>query len=122
VPLRFQAPALDLPGHGLTRAPDGYVASLDGNADLVNAIADRLHLGPYVLVGSSMGGAVAWNTVLRHPDRVKALVLVDTAGVSPATDFALALKGASTDGKRTFRSIRKADAGGVPSVVLSPPH
>jgi pimeloyl-ACP methyl ester carboxylesterase len=82
-----------LSGHGLTRAPDGYVASLDGNADLVNAIADRLHLGPYTLVGNSMGGAVAWNTVLRHPDRVKALVLVDAAGVSPATDFALALRG-----------------------------
>jgi pimeloyl-ACP methyl ester carboxylesterase len=76
----YRIVTLDLPGHGLTRAPDGYVASLDGNADLVNAVADRLHLGPYVLAGNSMGGAVAWNTVLRHPDRVKALVLVDAAG------------------------------------------
>jgi len=81
----YRIVTLDLPGHGLTRAPEGYAASLDGNADLVNAVADRLHLGPYVLVGNSMGGAVAWNTVLRHPAQVKALVLVDAAGWPSAT-------------------------------------
>jgi pimeloyl-ACP methyl ester carboxylesterase len=33
-----------------------------------------------VLGGNSMGGAVAWNYALVHPDRLQGLVLVDAAG------------------------------------------
>jgi alpha-beta hydrolase superfamily lysophospholipase len=50
--------ALDLPGHGLTDAPRGYRASLDGNAALVGKLADHLQLQRFVLGGNSMGGAV----------------------------------------------------------------
>lgn len=71
---------LDLPGHGLTRAPEGYVAGIDGYADLVDDLAQRLGAGPYVVAGNSMGGAVAWDDALGHGDRVKGLVLVDAAG------------------------------------------
>lgn len=76
---------LDLPGHGLTRAPAGYAASIDGYADLVDRLARRLALGPYVVVGNSMGGGVAWDDALRHPADVRALVLVDAAGWPSAT-------------------------------------
>jgi pimeloyl-ACP methyl ester carboxylesterase len=76
----YRVVTLDLPGHGLTRAPPGYAASIDGYADVVEAVAQRLKLGPYVVVGNSMGGAVAWDDVLRHPGSVRALVLVDSAG------------------------------------------
>jgi pimeloyl-ACP methyl ester carboxylesterase len=76
----YRIVTLDLPGHGLTRAPAGYAAGIDGYADLVDALARRLHLGPYVVVGNSMGGGVAWDDALRHPDDVRALVLVDAAG------------------------------------------
>ena len=37
-------------------------------------------LGPYVVVGNSMGGGVAWTLALRHPDHIRALVLVDSVG------------------------------------------
>ncbi len=72
--------SLDLPGHGLTRAPKGYAASIDGYADLVDQTALRLGSGPYVVIGNSMGGGVAWHDALRHPNHVRALVLVDAAG------------------------------------------
>lgn len=71
---------LDLPGHGLTRAPTGYAASIDGYTDIVDALADRLKLGRYVVIGNSMGGAVAWDDALRHGDHLRGLVLVDAAG------------------------------------------
>jgi pimeloyl-ACP methyl ester carboxylesterase len=76
----YRVVTLDLPGHGLTRAPPGYAASIDGYADIVDQVAGRLSLGPYVVVGNSMGGAVAWDDDLRHPDHLRGLVLVDSAG------------------------------------------
>jgi pimeloyl-ACP methyl ester carboxylesterase len=71
---------LDLPGHGLTRAPRAYAPSIDGYADLADTVAERLGAGRYVAIGNSMGGAVAWDDALRHPGHVRALVLVDAAG------------------------------------------
>ncbi len=76
----YRVVTLDLPGHGLTRAPAGYAASIDGYADIVDDAAQRLKLGRYVVVGNSMGGACAWDDALRHPGHVRALVLVDAAG------------------------------------------
>ncbi len=77
---RYRVVTLDLPGHGLTRAPTDYQASIDGYADLVDEVARRLNLGPYVVIGNSMGGGVAWDDALRHPADVRGLVLVDAAG------------------------------------------
>jgi pimeloyl-ACP methyl ester carboxylesterase len=57
---------LDLPGHGLTRAPAGYEASIDRFADLIDALTTRLNAPRFVLVGNSMGGGVAWNFAVRH--------------------------------------------------------
>jgi pimeloyl-ACP methyl ester carboxylesterase len=77
---RYRVVTLDLPGHGLTRAPGDYRPTTATYADLVDEFARRLKLGPYVVVGNSMGGAVAWKDALLHPDDVRALVLVDAAG------------------------------------------
>jgi pimeloyl-ACP methyl ester carboxylesterase len=77
----YRIVSLDLPGHGLTRAPSTYVASLDRYADVVDSVAQRLRLGPYVVVGNSMGGGAAWSLALRHPDHVRGLVLVDSIGL-----------------------------------------
>jgi pimeloyl-ACP methyl ester carboxylesterase len=76
----YRIVTLDLPGYGLTRAPATYQASLPGYADLVDQVAQNLKLGPYVIVGNSMGGGVAWELTLRHPDHVRGLVLVDSVG------------------------------------------
>jgi pimeloyl-ACP methyl ester carboxylesterase len=77
---RYRIVTLDLPGHGLTRAPETYVASLDRYADLVETVTEHLKLGPYVVVGNSMGGGVAWTLALKHPSRLRGLVLVDSVG------------------------------------------
>ncbi len=77
----YRIVTLDLPGHGLTRAPSTYAPSLDRYADVVDTVAQRLNVGRYVIVGNSMGGGVAWDLALRHPDHVRGLVLVDSIGL-----------------------------------------
>ncbi|MFO1013328.1 MAG: alpha/beta hydrolase [Caulobacteraceae bacterium] len=75
--------SLDLPGHGLTEAPPNYQTSLALYAEVVDEVARRLGVsGQYVIAGNSMGGGVAWTLALAHPDRVRALVLVDAIGPS----------------------------------------
>ena len=77
---QYRVISLDLPGHGLTRAPKGYQASIDGYGRLVDAFAGKLDLPPFTLVGNSMGGGVAWRFAVDHPQRLDGLVLVDAAG------------------------------------------
>jgi pimeloyl-ACP methyl ester carboxylesterase len=76
----YRLVALDLPGHGLTQAPKAYRSSLDGNVEIISALADHLSVDRFVIAGNSMGGAVSWNYALRHPERLDGLVLVNAAG------------------------------------------
>jgi pimeloyl-ACP methyl ester carboxylesterase len=46
----------------------------------VMALADRLGLGRFHLLGSSLGGAVAQEVALGHPDRLRSLTLCVTYG------------------------------------------
>ncbi|MDP3491266.1 MAG: alpha/beta hydrolase [Phenylobacterium sp.] len=82
----YRLVSLDLPGHGLTRAPDGYQSSPEGQVAVVDAVATRLGLPPFVLTGNSMGGGVAWRYALAHPQKVRGLVLVNAAGWPEATE------------------------------------
>lgn len=69
----YRCVTLDLPGHG-TRAAGTF--TLEGAADDVAAvIAAAVPAGRAVVVGLSLGGYVALETAVRHPDRVAGLVL-----------------------------------------------
>ncbi len=76
----YRIVSLDLPGHGLTAAPAGYQASTEAYRDIVEAFARAQRLERFILAGSSMGGHVAWQYALAHPERVEGLILVDAAG------------------------------------------
>lgn len=76
----YRIVTLDLPGHGLTRAPGDYAPSTTASVALVDALASRLGLARFVVGGNSMGGGVAWNYALAHPQKVEGLVLVASAG------------------------------------------
>ena len=76
----YRVIVLDLPGHGLTRAPQGYVLPANGFEAVVDGLTTRLGASRFTLAGNSMGGQVAWTYALDHPDRVERLVLVDAAG------------------------------------------
>jgi pimeloyl-ACP methyl ester carboxylesterase len=90
----YRVYALDLPGHGLTRAPEGYVLSSSGYVDVLEAFAAKLGLAQFAVAGNSMGGRVAWNYALAHGERLTALVLVDAAGwpTAPPKELPLAFR------------------------------
>ena len=76
----YRCISLDLPGHGLTRTPDGYQISPEAQIEVVDQVVSRLGAERFVIGGNSMGGGVAWRYTLAHPDKVRGLVLVDAAG------------------------------------------
>jgi pimeloyl-ACP methyl ester carboxylesterase len=92
---KYRLISIDFPGHGLTRAPEGTVLAGAPLADFVDAFAAALKLPKFAVAGNSMGGGVAWQLALRHPDRLDALILVDAAGFpnqKPPADVPLAFK------------------------------
>jgi pimeloyl-ACP methyl ester carboxylesterase len=70
----------DLPAFGLTGPDSNNDYSIDAYVRLVGAVVDQLGVKSFVLAGNSLGGQVAWNTALVMPQRVKKLVLIDSAG------------------------------------------
>lgn len=70
--------ALDLPGHGRSSGVEG-LASVQDYADFADAYLDTLKIDSAVIIGRSMGGAVAMDLAIRHPARVQALGLIATA-------------------------------------------
>jgi pimeloyl-ACP methyl ester carboxylesterase len=72
--------AVDLPGHGLTGAWPRDEYTVEAYADFIEVLVDTLNLDRFVLVGHSLGGAVAWSFAATRPNRVSQLVLVDAAG------------------------------------------
>ncbi len=77
--------ALDLPGHG--RSPAGGPASIADYAQAVIALHTALALPPAIIVGHSMGGAIALHLAVHAPQIVAGLGLIGSAArlrVAPA--------------------------------------
>lgn len=73
----YRVIAWDERGHGLTNdagAPFSYYDSAD---DLVGLL-DHLGVAQAVFAGMSQGGYLSLRAALRHPQRVRALILIDT--------------------------------------------
>ena len=77
--------ALDARGHGDSEwDPEGDY-SLDAHQRDLDGFAEALGLDQFVLVGHSMGGRNAYVFTSRHPEAVRALVIVDT-GPEPGAE------------------------------------
>lgn len=70
--------ALDLPGHGRSAGVEG-LRTVGDYADFIAAFLDALKIKSAVILGHSMGGAIAMDLSLRHSSRVEALILSCTA-------------------------------------------
>jgi pimeloyl-ACP methyl ester carboxylesterase len=70
--------AIDLPGHGRSGGLDS-LASIEAMAGFVGAFLDKWGIARAVLLGHSMGGAVALRLALERPGLVRGLVLCASA-------------------------------------------
>lgn len=77
---RFRCIAIDFPGHGDSE-PGSHPVSAGYYANVVQALLEQLNIDEFILVGNSIGGAAAIELAARMPDKVKALVLCNPAGI-----------------------------------------
>lgn len=80
----LRAIAVDLRGHGLSDHPRARGAySLDAYIGDIDALLDALALPSAMLIGQSMGGAIALRYAMRRATRVGRLALINPAGLVP---------------------------------------
>ncbi len=82
--------APDMAGFGFTDRPAGYDYTIDNWVSHAIGLLDALALPQVDLIGNSFGGALSLALAIRHPQRVRRLVLMGAAGVhfelTPALD------------------------------------
>ena len=87
---RHHVVAFDLPPFGESTLGSEAMPSVSEQVARVGRILDGLKLERVHLVGSSMGGHIAGLFAARHPERVRSLTLMNTAGVPSPVKSALA--------------------------------
>ncbi|MEM1318991.1 MAG: alpha/beta hydrolase [Bacteroidota bacterium] len=81
----YRCIALDLPGYGKSSRGD-YAFDMDFFANAVRGFIDQLKLKNVVLIGHSMGGQIAVQTVLNSQEKLEKLILTAPAGFETFTD------------------------------------
>lgn len=71
--------ALDLPGHG--QSHKHHFWGYEAYAQFVVNFLDELHISSAHLMGQSMGGGIALAVAALYPDRVKSVVVMNSAGI-----------------------------------------
>ena len=75
--------SFDRPAFGLTERPMTWEAenpySSQASVDLLLGLLEHFNVQKVILVGNSAGGTISMQFTLQHPERVKALILVDPA-------------------------------------------
>lgn len=80
----YQVYAPDLPGFGYSdSAVELFSPTYMGS--IVNEFVETLNLSSVIIVGHSMGGAMAGSFAISHPQIIKALILVDAYGLCANT-------------------------------------
>jgi pimeloyl-ACP methyl ester carboxylesterase len=102
----FRVYSVDLPGFGGSDPLPGR-ATLPPYAEHVHGFLDAVgERRPVHVVGNSLGGAVAMLLALRHPDRVRSMVLVASAGFGQEVTIALRLLALRPVGRLLLRPSR----------------
>jgi pimeloyl-ACP methyl ester carboxylesterase len=77
----------DLPGYGRSEQPTDFSYSVHDEAEVVVGFLDALGLKQVDLGGWSMGGGVVQHVAIKHPERVRRLMLFDAVGLDQMPTF-----------------------------------
>jgi len=80
---KYRVIRVDLPGFGLSDFPEAVSENTDFQqvyTEYFEFLADTLHLDSMYVMGNSLGGMMAWNLTTEQPEKVKKLVLFNSAG------------------------------------------
>lgn len=82
----YKVIVLDFPGFGKSITPP-EPWDLQDYTNFVLDFTDKLGLEQFFLIGHSFGGRISIKFVIRHPEKVKKLILCDSAGIKPKPGF-----------------------------------
>jgi len=71
----------DLSGHGLTGPDPTGDYRVQRDVDLLRSLLAKLQIDTYAVVGSSLGGNIAFTLAAQRPQNVTALVLINSGGL-----------------------------------------
>lgn len=115
---QYHVVAFDLPGFGrATRAnllytPPAYV-------NFIKYVTEKFTDGPFMLLGHSLGGALALRYAAAFPRDVERLVVVSAAGILHRSSYSQYLSHLGIDLLPVFYPKQKEDLGGLAGAVLS---
>ena len=70
----------DLPAFGITGPnPENYYAG-DYYVRFLDSFLNAMHINKCALAGNSLGGAIAWQYTVAHPNKIAKLILLDAGG------------------------------------------
>ncbi len=78
---QFSLLRYDLSGHGLTGPDPSGRYSVSRDVSLLQDLLNQLGLDQVHLVGSSLGGNIAFTYAARHPHQVQSLTLINSGGL-----------------------------------------
>ena len=99
----YEVLTVDLPGHGLSGGRPQ--SRIENYTDFVYEITGKVLKLPFVLVGHSMGGAIAMDFALRYPWGLAGLILVATGAKLKVDPEIIKIFGA---GERTDKLVKLA--------------
>ncbi|WP_318152513.1 alpha/beta fold hydrolase [Paenibacillus terricola] len=93
----FRVIAPDYPGFGMSKAPDGYRFTPQEQSKAVHDLIQHLDLKQFILVVQDWGGPIGLNFAVRHRDKLRGIVVMNTwawpATILPMKLFSLAMGG-----------------------------
>ncbi len=119
----YDVAAPDLPGYGGSPPVDPDDYAVPALAERMARLADELGWDRFVLAGHSWGGAIACHLAAAHPERVRALVLVDSGHLdyadTPGADLTATMEDLVAEGDE--RRLRLPDRQAVVDMLHTEP-
>jgi pimeloyl-ACP methyl ester carboxylesterase len=111
--------ALDLLGYGESDKPRNSSYSVQTQAEIVRGFMDAIGVREADVMGVSMGGWIALKVAAEHPERVRRLVLVSSAGLRfPTTLTERTFTPETMDELRESLALQSDNAAKIPMFVL----